>query len=242
MSTATLPEVNGAAIMDDWTTTVPEAGGNYELPPSGNHGAVCIDVLALGTHDNDYQGEAKTATKLAIIFETPGETDSKGDPFIFGVEFTHSLHEKAKLRSFLETWRGKKFETLENFSLAAVIGKACLLNVTHGRGKKDKEYANAGAATPLPKGMPTPKAVRSAIGYSPRDLAAGKEPPIAEWLPRLYGQTIADVIKESKEWIARYGPAAGSRRADTQTGTSTTTFNAAQNAAVAEAGDDDVPF
>jgi hypothetical protein len=165
MSTATLPEANGVhQAADDWTTEIPEpgSGGTFVPCPAGNHAAVCFGLVALGTHEDTYQGETKSQRKLALLFETPGEIDPEGNAYTFALEFTWSLHEKAKLRLFLEGWRGRKFadEQIREFSIANVVGKPCLLNVTQSKGKKDRVYANAGAATPLPKGMPVPTPFR----------------------------------------------------------------------------------
>lgn len=239
MSTATIDAPNGAVTLpgDDWTTEVPEPGGSFHLAPAGNLGAACIGIYALGTHSDTYQGETKSQVKLALLFETPGEIDPDGNPFTFAIEFTHSLNEKAKLRHFLEGWRGKKFETLEKFSLAAIVGKSCLLNVTHSKGKKDKVYANAGAATPLPKGMTVGQPFHvepdgSFLNYSPKQLAAGVEPPDYEWLPRTFGEKLADKAKESAEWKALHGGAAGGAA---KAGEPTTAVGQAE-------ADGDIPF
>ncbi|MHA1379626.1 MAG: hypothetical protein ACTSRG_14730 [Candidatus Helarchaeota archaeon] len=44
-----------------------------------------------------------------------------------------SLHAKATMRKFLESWRGKKFtkEELEGFDLQKILGKPCQLQIIH---------------------------------------------------------------------------------------------------------------
>ena len=72
-----------------------------------------------------------------------------------GSTYTASMSEKANLRKLIESWFGKKFtndEAAADFDMAKLLGKRCLLNITHTE-KGDKKYANISAATPLPKGM-----------------------------------------------------------------------------------------
>lgn len=68
-----------------------------------------------------------------------------------------SLHAKAGLRKFLESWRGRPFtaEELAGFDLKAVVGLTCLVGIVH-EAKGDKVYANLSSVMKLPKGMPAP--------------------------------------------------------------------------------------
>jgi len=78
------------------------------------------------------------------------------------VTMTLSLSEKANLRPFLESWRGKKFtaEEIRGFDITAVAGKPAYLNIIHETKQKNGKavtYANIASIMPLPKGMPKPK-------------------------------------------------------------------------------------
>jgi hypothetical protein len=64
------------------------------------------------------------------------------------------LHEKARLRKDLESWRGRAFTDaeLKNFDLEVLIGANCLLNVVQSS-KNGSTYANVSAVMPIKKGM-----------------------------------------------------------------------------------------
>lgn len=78
-------------------------------------------------------------------------------PMSIGRTFTASMGEKANLRKFIEGWFGKKMndESAADFDLSLILGRKCLLNVTHSEKPGGKTYANVVAASPIPKGMPT---------------------------------------------------------------------------------------
>jgi hypothetical protein len=59
------------------------------------------------------------------------------------------------LRKFVRGLEGKDQET---FDLEALLGKVCMLNVSHNQ-VGDRMYANIDSAAPLPKGMSEPEAV-----------------------------------------------------------------------------------
>ncbi len=86
-------------------------------------------------------------------------------------EFVLSMHEKASLRIFLENWRGKKFteEEAKRFDVTALLGKECLLNVTH-TDKQGKVYANVASANPMTKGMTAPAQINATTVLSFEDF------------------------------------------------------------------------
>jgi hypothetical protein len=133
----------------------------FKQCPAGSHVAICNAVVDMGLQPgSDTYPTPKH--QVYIRFEIPGERVSyiKDDqdiegPMSIGRTFTASMNEKANLRLFLEGMFGKKFpgdETASNFDLKSVLGKKCLLNVTH-TSKGGKTYANLAGAMPLPKGM-----------------------------------------------------------------------------------------
>jgi hypothetical protein len=68
------------------------------------------------------------------------------------------MHEKASLRKYLESWRGKRFddEQAKAFDVTVLIGKACMVNIVHIISNKGTTYADITAITPLPKGLECP--------------------------------------------------------------------------------------
>ena len=123
-----------------------ERGSNQEpfaMVPEGQYIARCYRILDLGTQTTTGQFGTKEQHKVMVSWEL---LDDKvfmedGRPFAISQFYTVSLHEKAKLRADLESWRGRKFtiEELAAFDLAGVLGAYCQIQVVHDETGK---YAN----------------------------------------------------------------------------------------------------
>lgn len=135
---------------------IAKGGGKSEFEPcpEGPQQAVCCDVIDLGIVEVTWQGETKKQHKCEIRWQS-AELMENGKPFMLRERYTLSLHEKARLRSVLESWRGKKFTDAEaeGFDVERLLGVNCYINVVHNKGKKGGTFANVASIMPLPKGM-----------------------------------------------------------------------------------------
>lgn len=137
-------------------------GGDFKLTPAGVHIGRCFRIVDLGTQEEEYQGEQKLLPKVAIYWELHGEDEDgkplmtdNGDPLFIWQEFTNSLGKKAKLRSALESWRGKPFteDELKGFDVSKLLNAYCMVNVTHKTSTNGKTYAVVTSLTPLPTAL-----------------------------------------------------------------------------------------
>jgi hypothetical protein len=138
-----------------------KATTDFEIVPAGNHVGICNAVIDLGLQPGRGQYPAPKH-EIYVRFELPTERlkytkDGKEieGPMSVGRTFTASMSEKANLRKFVESWFGKKFasdDIAADFDVANILGRKCLLNITHTE-KAGKTYANIANATPIPKGM-----------------------------------------------------------------------------------------
>src|SRR5262249_31772721 len=129
------------------------------------------------------------------------EGSQAGSNYLLGREFTHSYHEKAGLRLMLEAWRGTKYEEGETIDLKAVLGRKCLLNIKHKRSRDGSQtYAVIEAVSPLPKNIAVRDPAREPIAWEIAEGAVLDELPA--WLPYVYGQSVPDRVRASKEWQA----------------------------------------
>lgn len=141
----------------------------FELCPEGNHLAICVRFVDLGTQKTSYMGKDKTQRKVLITWELCEETCEDGEPFYISKRYTWSTYEKAALRKDLESWRGKKFQDSDfgpdGFDIRNILGKPCLLNVNHST-HEQKTYADVVAITPVPRGInpPLPKLLTHFFG------------------------------------------------------------------------------
>lgn len=123
-------------------TATDKGGADFEMTPEGQYVARCYKIIDMGTQTSTGQFGTKEQHKVMVSWELLSDPKMEdGRPFSVNQFYTVSLHEKAKLRADLESWRGKKFTAteLEGFDLATVIGAYCQIQVVHS---EDGKYAN----------------------------------------------------------------------------------------------------
>lgn len=182
-------------------------GTKRELIPAGNYVARCYQMLHIGTVIEQFQGEAKTMNKVRIGWELPLElkvfNEDKGElPCVISKEYTLSMHEKAKLRQMLASWRGKDFTEDESkcFDITKLLGVPCMLNVIHTPSKTDatKMYETISSITPLPKGFNCPPQIN-------QNMVWDYDNPDMQLLANL-PDFIKDKIKTSEEYNRLIAP------------------------------------
>jgi hypothetical protein len=139
--------------------------------------------------------------KVQLIFELPTELCEfeKGEglkPFYARAIYNLSMNSKSVLRRDIESWAGKKMpdEVAGSFDIFSLLGKACLLNITHVE-KGDATYANIIGISPLPKGLVCPPAFNEPLTYNTQDHDEVNFLKLPDF--------IQDKIKISDEYIAR---------------------------------------
>jgi len=139
----------------------PNTGGDFKLPPAGSFVARLYRIIDIGTQTTEWMGKKKMQRKIITMFELHGEDNdgqplqtAEGKPLIVSKRYTLSLDEKATLRKDLEAWRGKAFtqEELDGFNLEVLLGKCCMVNVTHST-YDGKEYANIANISQVPAAL-----------------------------------------------------------------------------------------
>ncbi len=123
-------------------TATDKGGADFEMTPAGQYVGRCYKIIDMGTQTSTGQFGIKEQHKVMISWELLDEAKmADGRPFSVSQFYTVSLHEKAKLRADLESWRGKKFteEELKGFDLGTVLGAYCMIQVVHDETGK---YAN----------------------------------------------------------------------------------------------------
>ena len=140
-----------------------KGGGDRQLPTAGVCNAVCSKAFDLGMQSNNYNGEMSYQHKCLLVFEleeTIADEASEyfGKRLLYHLEVTLSLNEKAKLRGYLESWRGKEFtpkELQEGFDLEKLLSVQCTLNIIHKTAKSSgRPYAAVSSILPALKDAP----------------------------------------------------------------------------------------
>lgn len=184
-----------------------QSAGDFEPVPSGTHIAICNLVVDIGIQPGSgmYPNPKR---QVVIRFEIPSEQiefEKEGKkqvgPAVISKTYTASMNEKANLRKDLEGWRGKSFtdEEAEKFDVASVLGKPCMLSITHVE-KGDKTYANITGISKLMKGI-DPKTMIPAVTplyYGPDNIKMYQQLP--DWLrKKIDTQIIPEKSKQDEE-------------------------------------------
>ena len=173
--------------MGMWTRKATATGGDFEKAPPGNHPAVLVAIIDLGTQENEYQGVKRYEERAYFCWELVNEKNTAGKNHLIGIDLTVSMNEKAKLRQWVEAWRGRKLAEGEEFDIRKLLGQKCLLSVTEKNG-----YSKVAGVAAVPKGMGVAGSERTPVLWS-IETDEGKT-PVPEWLPWLYGSKLSDVV------------------------------------------------
>ncbi len=204
------------------------SGSDFKLPPAGSFVARLYRIIDIGTQTTEWMGKRKMQRKIIAMFELHGEDNdgqplqtAEGKPLIVSKRYTLSLDEKATLRKDLEAWRGKAFtqEELDGFNLEVLLGKCCMVNVTHST-YDGKEYANIANISQVPaalKKLGEPKGVNELMIFTLDPFDQDKFNKLSEGMQ--------GVIKKSAEYRNTFEPNAP-----------------AVASAPSELIDDDIPF
>jgi len=174
---------------------------SFELIPPGTYIARCYSMVDLGTHDDEFQGRKKKTHKVRITWELPTETrvfkpENGEQPFVISKEFTLSMAEKANLRGFLTSWRGKPFTAEEAmaFDVTKLLGVPCQLSIIHEQGRKDptRQYERISAITPLMKGVVCPPQSNPTFVFSLEEFSTDAFNALPDWLK--------EIVRESDEY------------------------------------------
>lgn len=190
-----------------------KASKDFATVPAGNHVAICNAVIDLGLQPGSGM-YPEPKRQVYLRFELPTERvkyerDGKEveGPMSIGRTLTASMSQKANLRKLIESWFAKAFPTDDaaaDFDLENLLGRKCLLNVTHTE-KGEKVYANVSNATPIPKGMPVDYAQHNqSLFYSLDEPDEKVYQALPEWLrKKIDGRLEEEVVETSPRENAR---------------------------------------
>ena len=116
-----------------------QSNSEFELVPAGVHQCRCSIIADLGLVDSTQWG---IKHKVYMAFELLGtrmETDDR--PYSVGRSMNISMHEKATLRTSLESWRGAPYSAQDiqtmggQFDIKRLLGRPATIQVMHAKGE-----------------------------------------------------------------------------------------------------------
>lgn len=171
-----------------------------EPVPEGIHLGVCAGVIDLGTQYSQKFDHSRRQVLLWWEFaDFDIEIDGEDLPRVISRTFTASLHAKATMRPFLETWRGQKFtaEELQGFELKNLLKAGCQLQVMHSKSQHTgKVYADLHACLPLAANQKSPGIRGNELWFDFSEVKAGETAVIPEKIPAW----ITDKITQADEF------------------------------------------
>jgi len=218
-----------------------DEGGSFTPCPPGNHIGVCYAIIDLGVQHQDafvWEGAPVAESdkpQILIIWEIPAEQveiDGEMKPAVISGFYNAFFSDRAKLRQHLEAWRGRPFSEAElmGFDLSNVLGKGCMINVTHTPAGKAKITGIAA----MPKGMKAPEPTNTMIDFSLKNYDQAVFDSISEG--------IQNIIKRSPEWQQLNQPAQGFRDAPMESYRPDSPVTAQDHDTPPDFDDDDIPF
>jgi hypothetical protein len=178
-----------------WTQKAEKGKGTTEKAPPGNHPAVLVALIDMGTQKTEFQGVAKWQKRAYFVWELVQEkqTGYKDKNHLIAIDLNVSLNEKAKLRKWIEARAGKQIPDGVEYDVSKELGKPCLLSVV-----MKNDFPKVDAVSSVPKGMTVPEPQNTPILISLDDYRGGATIP--EWVPWLFGKPLSDHIDECKEF------------------------------------------
>jgi hypothetical protein len=179
---------------------ISDTSKEFKIAPAGLHMARLYSVIDLGHQATEWAGESKIMHKVVFTWELHGndnndqplQTDDK-KPLIVSKRYTVSLGDQARLRQDLEAWSNKKMtaEDRKNFDLKNLLGKFCMVNITHS---EDGKYANISGISPVQSALRNAQTegIIAALHFWLAEIDQAKY----DALPKYYKEKIT----ESSEW------------------------------------------
>lgn len=118
------------------------------IPKEGQHLGLCNMIIDLGTQNESFKGQPKQVHKIWLSWELPKQravfSEEKGEhPMVIGQEYNFSLGDKATFRKMMDQWIGKPVTTLNSESVAKLLKRPAMIQVSHAMSKDGKfTYAN----------------------------------------------------------------------------------------------------
>ena len=176
-------------------------GSDFKRIPAGSHIAVCDIVAAVGLQETFFG----TKQQVYLRFEVPDERwkyekdgEQREGPGVIGNFYTASMSKKANLRKILEGWRSKAFDeqAAATFDIASVLGKPCMISVSEST-SDGTTYSNIASISPLPKGVPAPKAELPLLLYHEGDKSMFDKLP--EWIRKKIENAVPESDSQEPE-------------------------------------------
>lgn len=184
----------------------------------GNYRAVLYRIVYIGTVEGEYKGQKKSSFKVHLTWELSDERKvfkdgEEAKPFVISQTFTFSMGSMSNLRPIVTGMIGGLTESeAMDFDLDKLLGKACMLQISHGESETGK-FKYVLSTAQLPKGMQAPDSYNELVLLSYTDWSDKVFDSLPQWIrdemvktpeyQTITGQFDSNLSLEDQELIAR---------------------------------------
>jgi hypothetical protein len=153
----------------------------------GNYRAVLYRIVYMGTVEGEWKGQKKSNFKIHLTWELSDEKKvfkqgEEAKPFVISNSYTFSMGDMSNLRPIVTGMVGGITEAeAANFDLDALLGKACMLQVSHGESTTGK-FKYILSTSQLPKAMTIPSAYNDLVLLSYADWSDEVFNKLPSWI------------------------------------------------------------
>lgn len=168
--------------------------GPVEVLEADTYDGVLVAVIDLGQHDTNFGRKRQ----VLLVWELAGHRRADGKAWYVGYRYTLSFDKKAKLRQHFETQRRKKYAEGEEIDPATFLGSLWQLTVSNEEKEKDgkkRTYWDLQQVGAPRKGMAAPATDVQPFLF---DCETEDPAPDGEWLPRVYGAKVSDLVAQGR--------------------------------------------
>lgn len=180
------------------------SGGNFstEIPDADSHHGILIALIDLGTHEFTFKGKTSKKRDCVLVWDLTETEKADGTSHVVCKRYTLSKNLDSALVAAYAKWERKKYNADHDFNPLIALGKPWDIPIEHQtktKDNKERTYASVGDPGPVRKGVEV-----APSKHCPKPFCffiGGNVPlPLQEWLPRVYGDKIEDLIVTSPEW------------------------------------------
>ena len=145
---------------------IPETPNTYEPAPAGTQKAILNRIVDMGTQETEFAGVSSTKRQVVFGFEIEGLKTANGNPVAISKTMTFSLNSKATLNQYAEALLNRAITDTDRYGkerldAAVLLGKGCLLSITHAPKPDGGVSARVTGIIALPSGTKVGKPVNA---------------------------------------------------------------------------------
>lgn len=167
----------------------------FDTVPPGTHGAQLVGLIDCGTQSGEFDGEVRESHMIYLVFELPNvKSQASEGHMLAGLQTGLTLHVKSRLRAVASALLGRAIAHDEEIDIATLLGRNCVIEV-----KPDKGYSRIVGVWEIDRDHAVGRCDREKLLVTLDDVKKHGTKVLPDWLPWIFGETVADHVSAAKE-------------------------------------------